>query len=60
MLNDLLKSKRTWLAIAAIAVVVLKDRVPLTEDQITQIVLAAGSWIIGDSLRATVPPKAAS
>jgi len=56
MLNDLVKSKRFWAAVAGIAVVVLKDKLPiaLDEQQITMIVMAIGSWIVGDSLRATV------
>lgn len=56
MFNDLIKSKRFWAAVAGIAVVVMKDRLPiaLDEQQITTIVLAIGSWIVGDSLRATV------
>lgn len=55
MLNDLVKSKRFWAAVAGIAVVVAKDRLPiaLDEQQITMIVMAIGSWIVGDSLRAT-------
>ena len=55
MLNDLIKSKRFWAAVAGIAVVVMKDRLPvaLYEQQITMIVMAIGSWIVGDSLRAT-------
>jgi nitrate/nitrite transporter NarK len=55
MFNELLKSKRVWAALAAVAVVVLKDRTGLSEDQITQLVIAIGSWIVGDSLRATTP-----
>jgi hypothetical protein len=55
MLNDLIKSKRFWAAVAGIVVVVAKDRLPiaLDEQQITMIVMAIGSWIVGDSLRAT-------
>ena len=55
MLNDLIKSKRFWAAVAGIIVVVAKDRLPvaLDEQQITMIVMAIGSWIVGDSLRAT-------
>jgi nitrate/nitrite transporter NarK len=55
MFNDLLKSKRVWAALAAVAVVVLKDRTGLSDDQITNLVIAVGSWIVGDSLRATTP-----
>lgn len=50
-LDGLLKSKRFWAAAAVVAVVVLKDKVPLTEDQIQQIVWAVGAWIVGESVR---------
>jgi len=40
-ISELVKSKRFWAAAATIAVVVLKDKTPLTEDQIQQ--LAQGS-----------------
>ena len=51
MLSDLVKSKRFWVAAAMVAVVVLKDKVPLDEQQITNLVMAVGAWIVGDSLR---------
>jgi hypothetical protein len=51
MLSELVKSKRFWAAAAMIAVVVLKDKVPLDEQQITNLVMAVGAWIVGDSLR---------
>jgi len=55
-MQDLLKSKRFWAAAAVVAVVVLKDKVPLTEDQIHQLVLAVGAWIVGDSIRPLPKP----
>ena len=48
--QSLIKSRRFWASVASIAVVVLKDKLPLTEDQITMMVLAIGSWIVGESL----------
>ena len=51
--NSLIKSRRFWASIASIAVVVFKDRLPITEEQITMIVLAIGSWIVGESLRSS-------
>jgi hypothetical protein len=57
MFDGLLKSKRFWAIAASIAVVALKDKVPLDEQQITQLVMAIGAWVIGDSLR-SVSPKA--
>jgi len=55
VLSDLVKSKRFWAAAAMVAVVVLKDKVPLDEQQITNLVMAVGAWIVGDSLRSVVP-----
>jgi hypothetical protein len=51
VLSDLVKSKRFWAVAAMVAVVVLKDKVPLDEQQITNLVMAVGAWIVGDSLR---------
>lgn len=53
----ILRSKRFWLTVASVVAVAAKDYLPLTEDQIQQIVLAIGAWIIGDSLRSTNPTK---
>ncbi len=53
----ILQSKRFWLTVASVIAVAAKDYLPLTEEQIQQIVLALGAWVIGDSLRSTVPPK---
>ena len=55
-MESLFKSKRFWVAAAAIAVVVLKDKVPLTEDQIQVLVYTIGAWIVGESIR-PVDPK---
>jgi hypothetical protein len=55
-LGELVKSKRFWAAAATIAVVVLKDRVPLSEDQIQQLVWVIGAWIVGDSVRPVPKP----
>ncbi len=54
-INSLVKSRRFWVAAAGVAVVFLKEAVgvPLSEDQITQLVLLAGSWIVGESLRSS-------
>jgi uncharacterized protein (DUF2062 family) len=56
-LQGLFKSKRFWAAAAAVAVVALRDKIPLTEDQITTIVYAVGAWIVGDSIRPISPAK---
>ena len=57
-LDVLLKSKRFWAAAAVVAVVILKDKTPLTEQQIQELVLAVGAWIVGESIRPVDPPKA--
>lgn len=56
--QDLVKSKRFWAAIAAILVVVVRDKfpnLPFSEDQISQIVMVVAAWIVGDSLRGVGP-----
>ena len=55
-MESLFKSKRFWVLLAAVAVVVLKDKVPLTEDQIQILVYAVGAWVVGESIR-PVDPK---
>ncbi len=55
-LNSVLKSKRFWLTAAAIAVVVLKDKTGLSDEQLTELVLAVGALVVGDSIR-PVDPK---
>ena len=56
-MNELFYSKRFWLAVASVLGVVLKDRIPIADDQLQLIVLTVASWIVGDSLRATDPIK---
>ena len=51
MFNDVLKSKRFWVAVASVIAVVIKDKLPVSEADLTNIVLVAASWIVGDSLR---------
>lgn len=57
-LDGLLKSKRFWAAAAVVAVIVLKDKTPLSDDQIQLLVWTVGSWIVGESVRPVEPPKA--
>lgn len=57
-LDGLLKSKRFWAAAAVVAVIVLKDKTPLSEEQIQLLVWTVGSWIVGESVRPVEPPKA--
>jgi hypothetical protein len=53
ILKNLIRSRRFWASIASIAVVVVQDRLPLTEEQITMMVMAVGAWIVGESLRSS-------
>ena len=53
--NDILKSKRVWAVIGTIAVVSLKDRTSLSEQQILEIVALVSALIVGDSLRPVAP-----
>ena len=53
MLDGIFQSKRFWLAIAGVVTVVLNDKLPISEDQIQQLVLMLAAWILGDSLRET-------
>lgn len=59
-LDGLLKSKRFWAAAAVVAVVVLKDKTPLSDDQIQQLVWAVGAWIVGESVRPVDGQKVAA
>ena len=53
--NDILKSKRVWAVIGTIAVVILKDRTSLTEQQILEVVALVSALVVGDSLRPVAP-----
>lgn len=53
--NDVLKSKRVWAVIGTIAVVVLRDRTSLSEQQILEIVAIISALVLGDSLRPVAP-----
>jgi hypothetical protein len=55
VINDLLKSRRFWVSVGALAAVVLKERlnIPLSEEQITDIAILIGSWVVGESLRSS-------
>ena len=53
-LKTLLASRRFWVAVAGVLVVVLQDiGLPVAEDHVQMIVLVLASWIVGDSLRST-------
>lgn len=52
----LFRSRRFWLAMAAVAVAVLNDGlgIDLDESTIQTVVLAIAAWIVGDSITKTV------
>lgn len=54
-MKGLFESKRFWAGVAAVAVVVLKDKIPLSEEQITLLVYTVGAWVVGDSIRPVEP-----
>ena len=56
-MDNLIKSKRFWACAAVIAVIVLKDKVPLSEQQITELVMAVGAWVVGESIRPVEPKQ---
>lgn len=60
-LKDLLRSRRFWVSVGGVAAVVLRDRlgIPLSEDQITDIAILIGGWVIGESLRSSSQKVAA-
>jgi uncharacterized membrane protein len=55
-INSLFKSRRFWVAVAGLVVVVSENvglKLGVSADQTTNIVLVLGAWIVGDSLRTT-------
>jgi len=55
-INSLFKSRRFWVAVAGVVVVVGENvglKLGISAGQTTNIVLVLGSWIVGDSLRTT-------
>lgn len=56
-MQALFQSKRFWLAVASLLTIALKDRLPISEQQVQEFVLVIAAWIIGDSLRQTVPTQ---
>jgi len=52
-LKTLVKSRRFWVAIGTVVVVVLKDMLGIPEDAANTFVAVGITWIVGDSIRAT-------
>lgn len=56
LLGGLLESRRFWAAVIGIIVVITEEfGLPITEDQVTFIVMLIVGWIVGDSLDKTRP-----
>ncbi len=53
-MKNLLESKRFWAAVASVVAVAVGDKLPFSEQQISEIIMVVAAWIVGDSLRSTV------
>lgn len=53
--QDLLKSRRFWVAVAGVVVVVAKDRlnIPLDEQQLADMCMLITGWLVGESVRSS-------
>lgn len=53
--QDLLKSRRFWVAVAGVVVVVAKDRlnIPLDEQQLADMCMLIAGWLVGESVRSS-------
>jgi len=47
----MLKSKRFWVAVGAVLVVVLQEQLGISPEELQQAVIVAVGWIVGDSIR---------
>lgn len=60
-LNSLIRSRRFWVAVAGLVVIVGKEQIPFlqqfTDEQIQAAILMVGAWIVGESLRSSEAPK---
>ena len=54
-MNDLIGSKRFLAAIASVVFILLKDKLPVTEQQVQDFLMIVAAWIVGDSLRGAGP-----
>lgn len=52
-LLSLIESRRFWAAIASIIATLFKDSLPITPEQLQQVVMLVAAWILGDSLKST-------
>lgn len=54
-MDKLATSKRVIAAVIMVGVVVFQQKLSLSDDQITKIHQVVMAWIIGDSIRPTIP-----
>lgn len=52
-LKGLFKSRRFWIAITSVIVVIMNDAFGIPEDTANTIAAIGVSWIVGDSIRTT-------
>ena len=52
-IKGLLKSRRFWIAITSVVVVIMNDAFGIPEDTANNIAAIGVSWIVGDSIRTT-------
>jgi hypothetical protein len=51
-MSDLIKSKRFWVAVSGLAVVVTSQFLPsIPEETVTNVVMILASWIVGETFR---------
>lgn len=57
-LKNLTKSRRFWVAVSTLIVIVSKEAgiANLDPDQVQNMVVLAATWILGESLRSSEPP----
>jgi hypothetical protein len=51
------KSKRFWLAVVGVISAAFGEQLPISQEQLTQIVMLIAAWIVGDSMRPTTTPE---
>lgn len=52
-IKTLIRSRRFWVAVGGVVVVVLNDTLGIDEGTATSLVALGVAWIVGDSLRLT-------
>tara|TARA_R110000824_G_scaffold395663_1_gene596520 strand:- start:4701 stop:4874 length:174 start_codon:yes stop_codon:yes gene_type:complete len=52
-LSNMLKSRRFWVAVSSVFVVIMNEMLGLDADTASKIATVGIAWIVGDSLRIT-------